>query len=252
MNNVFSLTNDGEPLNLLSKIKKTISFLKGKKTLVLGFSNRWKHPDKKRDIPKTEKIGRFIAEKIGNSQYMDVFNLKIYPCEANISGKDGNSCGVKGSLLKDKDKNPTGYHRCWASINHKDDELWKVSKAIFESEAIVFITPVRWGQACATYQNLMERLSWIQNRHTSLEENNIISDKKAAFICIGHNWNGKNILNTQKDSIKYYGFDLAEEACWYYQWTSDPVEETLEGYKQDAVDFDKKFTQLTIKNTDGK
>ena len=40
--------------------------------------------------------------------------------------------------LKDKDKNPTGYHRCWASINHEDDELWKVSKEIFESDIVRF------------------------------------------------------------------------------------------------------------------
>lgn len=251
MDNIFSLNKVSSSKNLVQNIKSTIDFLKGKKTLVLGFSNRWQHPDKKKDVPKSEQIGRIIVSKVGPSaEYMDVFKLKIYPCEGNISSVNGNNCGVKKSVLKDKDKNPSGNHRCWASLNNKDDELWKVSKAIFDSDVVLFITPVRWGQACATYQKLIERLSWIENRHRTLGEENIIKGKAAGFICIGHNWNGKNVLDTQRQVLEFYGFDVNDAICWNYQWTQDVNDELLIDYKKDAEDFADKIVELTVKKTE--
>jgi hypothetical protein len=46
------------------------------------------------------------------------------------------SVGLKKLYLKDKEKNPSGYHRCWASIHNEDDELWKISKELFESDCV--------------------------------------------------------------------------------------------------------------------
>jgi hypothetical protein len=117
--------------------------------------------------------GRFFSPRI---TLIDVPELKIFPCEGNISRKDGNSCGLLKSKLKDKDKNPSGEHRCWASLNNKTDELWKISKELFESDVVIFFSSVRWGQANMYYQNLIERLSWIENRHTTLGESNIVKD----------------------------------------------------------------------------
>jgi multimeric flavodoxin WrbA len=93
---------------------------------------------------------------------LDVAKLKIYTCEGNISGKRGNNCGVPEAKLRDHGKNPTGQHRCWASINNKDDQLYKVSRELFKSQAVVFFVSVRWGQTNSLYQRLFERLSWIE------------------------------------------------------------------------------------------
>ena len=95
---------------------------------------------------------------------LDVARLKIHTCEGNISGKRGNHCGTLEAKLHDPGKNPTGHHRCWASINNKDDQLYKVSRELFRSQAVVFFVSVRWGQANSLYQRLFERLSWIENR----------------------------------------------------------------------------------------
>ena len=48
------------------------------------------------------------------------------------------NCGVAEAKLRDHAKNPTGQHRCWASINNKDDQLYKVSRELFQSQAVVF------------------------------------------------------------------------------------------------------------------
>lgn len=251
MQNIFNLIKEAQSADLEKMVSSSVAFLKGKKTLVLGFSNRWQGEGSKKDISKTETLGRHLAESGGEgSSFLDAFKLKIYSCEANISRSDGNSCGVKDSALKDKDKNPSGNHRCWASINNKDDELWKISKAIFEADVVIFVTPVRWGQACATYQKLIERLSWLENRHTTLGEDNILKNKQAGFVCLGHNWNGSEVLKTQKQVLSFFGFDVVDDLCWNWQWTSDPKDESQKGYKEDYKDFKNNLVKITVKQTE--
>ena len=115
---VYSLDN-------AKKYKKTIDYLRTKnKVLLLTTSNRWSgHKD---DIAKSTQIAFKIQELLGKEKVtlIDTTKLNIFPCEGNVSSKWGNHCGTKDASLKDKDKNPTGDHRCWASINNKSDELW--------------------------------------------------------------------------------------------------------------------------------
>ena len=87
-----------------------------KKVLFLTTSNRW---EGSKEIPKSTILAKDIAQAIEETSdcevtVLEIPKLKIYPCEGNVSGMDGNSCGVKDSILKDKTKNPTGNHRCWA------------------------------------------------------------------------------------------------------------------------------------------
>jgi multimeric flavodoxin WrbA len=163
--------------------------------------------------------------------YIDITELKILPCEGNVSRADGNSCGLLKATLKDKKKNPTGHHRCWVNINEPSDELWKVSRELFESDAVLFFSSVRWGQANMYYQNLMERLTWIQNRHTTLGESNLIKDIESGFICVGQNWNGENVTETQKESHEYYGFKPNNKLYWNWQYTKNMHDETQKSYK---------------------
>ena len=124
------------------KLVKTIKFLKGKeKVLFLTTSNRGEWAIKElKEEPKSTKLAKLVQNHIGTDKctLIEVPNLKIYPCEGNVSHVDGNSCGVLKAKLEDKKKNPTGNHRCWASFNNSDDELWKISKVLFESDAIIF------------------------------------------------------------------------------------------------------------------
>ena len=76
------------------------------------------------DIPKSKAIAMYLDDELGNtSTLLDVSELNIVPCEGNVSRKDGNSCGLLKAKLKDKDKNPTGHHRCWASIKQPELRL---------------------------------------------------------------------------------------------------------------------------------
>jgi len=214
-------------------IEKTLDILKKKKkVLLLSCSNRYNWDDKNIDIPKSKMIAMYLKDQLGDKAVLiDVPELKILPCEGNVSRKDGNSCGLLKSKLKDKDKNPSGNHRCWASINNKSDELWKISKELFESDSVIFFSSVRWGQTNMYYQNLIERLTWIENRHTNLGESNLVKDIESGFICVGQNWNGENVTEIQKEVHKFYGFKPNDKFYWNWQYTKNVNDETQKSYK---------------------
>ena len=115
----------------LKVLKNTIKELgKYKKVLLLTCSNRGEEVSKTQ-LPKSSILARVIHNNLDNSTIIDVTKLKIYPCEGNVSRMEGNVCGIKEALLDDPEKNPSGYHRCWASVHNPDDELWKISKKLF-------------------------------------------------------------------------------------------------------------------------
>ena len=214
------------------QVQELIEYLSGKKkVLFLTTSNRW---EGSKEIPKSTLLAMDIKSKLEESTevaLLEIPKLKIFPCEGNVSGVEGNNCGIKDALLKDDEKDPSGNHRCWASLNNKEDELWKVSKELFESDAVLFFSSVRWGQANMYYQNLIERLNWIENRHTTLGESNIVKDIETGFICVGQNWNGENVTETQKEVHRFYGFKPNDELYWNWQYTKNANDETQKSYK---------------------
>ena len=105
----------------------------------------------------------------------------------------------------------------------------------------MFFVSVRWGQTNAVYQVLIERLNWIENRHTTLEENNIVEGKVAGIVVIGQNWNGVNVVDTQKKVLDFYGFEVPKELSFNWQYTQDIADETQKSYKAAPVAFEKTF-----------
>jgi len=234
------IVNTNNPEVYQEKVSRVIEHLKKKKkVLFLTTSNRWEGDKEK---PKSTILAEFIKSKVGDTvELIDVSKLNIYCCEGNVSKKDGNNCGVKEAVLKDKEKNPSGNHRCWASINNKDDELWKVSKPLFEADAVVFFISIRWGQTNSVYQRLIERLDWIENRYSTLKEDNIIKDKDVGIIAVGQNWNGANVIETQKQVLDFYGFNLVDDLCFNWQYTKDTLDESQKSYKDASKAFEKVF-----------
>jgi multimeric flavodoxin WrbA len=224
---------------------KSVSFLETKeKVLFLTTSNRGGWAVKELDEePKSTKLAKAIQSYLGKSKctLIEVPELKIYTCEGNVSHFRGNDCGIKKASLKDKEKNPSGQHRCWRSINNPDDELWKISKELFESNAVVFFGSIRWGQMNAQYQNLIERLTWLENRHSTLGESNILKDISCGIIATGQNWRGKEVIDVQKQVLEFFGFDVKPELCWNWQYTENPKDETQKSYKNSGKDFNQTF-----------
>jgi multimeric flavodoxin WrbA len=235
LNHFHALASNKKALNA------TIEYLSGKKrVLVLATSNRWEDGDYK--PAKSTQLAQFIAKNLGqNAVFMDVSKLHIETCEGNVSTNLGNRCGLKEAALKDGEKNPTGQHRCWASFNNEDDELWKISKELFQSDAILILTSVRWGQANSIYQKLIERLTWLENRHTTLGEDNIIKNIDAGVIAIGQNWNGEQVIRTEAQVLKFFGFNVPAEMTWNWQYTQDALDESQASYKAAAKEFNKTF-----------
>jgi len=220
---------------------KSVKFLETKeKVLFLTTSNRGGWAIKElNEEPKSTKLAKAIQSYLGKSKckLIGVPDLKIYTCEGNVSHNEGNSCGVIKAKLKDKDKNPSGEHRCWRSINNPDDELWKISKELFESDCVVFFGSVRWGQMNAQYQNLIERLTWLENRHTTLGEKNILKNVSCGIIAIGQNWRGNEVVEVQKQVLTFFGFDVKDELCWNWQYTTNEKDETNNSYKKSGKKF---------------
>lgn len=227
------------------KFVKTVKFLEKKeKVLFITTSNRgeWAMKELKEE-PKSTKLAKAIQSYLGKSKctLFETIKLEIHHCEGNVSHFEGNSCGVKKSSLKDKDKNPTGNHRCWRSINNPTDELWKITKELFECDAVVFFGSIRWGQMNAQYQNLIERLTWLENRHSTLGESNILKDISCGVIATGQNWNGKEVIDTQKQVLSFFGFDVKDELSWNWQFTQNPKDETQKSYKESGKEFNDTF-----------
>lgn len=220
------------------KLKRLIESLKTKKkVLLLTTSNRWS-----KDIPKSSLLAMQVKDELGaKAVLIDVGKLKIYPCEGNVSNSIGNNCGVKGSLLKDKRKNPSMCHRCWASLNNSDDELWKISKKLLNSDDVIFFGSVRWGQMNAEYQKLIERLTWLENRHVSLGEENILKNIEAGLICVGHNWNAWLVKLVQRKVLDFFGFKTPRKYFITWQYTLNPYKESLDSYKKAKPKFLKDF-----------
>jgi multimeric flavodoxin WrbA len=223
----------------LNSVDRLLAHIKGKRVLIITTSTRWEGDKEK---PKSTLLAEDIAKRhVGSVEIVNAAQLHIYQCEGNVSRSEGNNCGILDSALKDSDKNPTGHHRCWASINHSDDELWKISRPLFEADVILFFVSVRWGSANAIYQKVIERLNWLENRHTTLQENNIIANKEAGIIAIGHNWNGGNVVELQKQVLNFYGFQVPNDLSFHWQWTSDSTDESQKGYKSETGAFKRFF-----------
>src|SRR3989344_3793101 len=224
------------------KLDATIAYLCTKKrVLFLTTSNRWQGD---KEIPKSTRIALALKRKLGQKvTHIDIPVLNIAPCEGNVSRGAGNNCGPLAARLLDKQKNPTGHHRCWASINNKQDELWKVSKALFQSDCVVFFGSVRWGQMNSFYQKLIERLTWLENRRHTLGEKNLLKNIGAGVIVTGQNWNGKEVVKTQKKVLSYFGFQVVNELCWNWQFTKDARDESMNSYKLAAKKFEKEVLE---------
>ena len=220
---------------------KSVAFLETKKrVLFLTTSNRgeWAMKELKEE-PKSTILAKAVQKYLGESKctLIEVPKLKIYPCEGNVSHVDGNSCGVPKAKLKDKEKNPTGNHRCWRSVNNSDDQLWKISKELFESDAVMFWGSIRWGQMNSEYQKLIERLTWLENRHSTYKESNILKDISAGIVAIGQNWRGKEVVDIQKQVLEFFGFDVKPELCWNWQYTENKLDESQKSYKASDKSF---------------
>jgi hypothetical protein len=195
------------------------------------------------DVPKTTQLALHVLDHLKRTKkrvtLLDVAKLKIHTCEGNVSGGKGNRCGLLEAKLRDRSKNPTGHHRCWASINNKDDQLYVISRELFRSQAVVFFVSVRWGQTNSVYQRLFERLTWIENRFTTLGESPIPQLKKleAGIVIFGQNWNDAGVLKIQRQNFKWFGWKTPAPLSFYWQFTRDADDESAESYLGAIAEF---------------
>jgi len=228
--------------SLVDSCSRLIRYLeKRNDVLLLTTSTRFrKHAF---DVPKSSQLALRIRDRLRQSKkrvtLLDIPKLTIHTCEGNISAKKGNNCGVREAKLPSRSRNPTGQHRCWASINNEDDQLWMVSRELFRSRVVVFFVSVRWGQTNSVYQRLFERLSWIENRFTTLGEKPIPQLKKleAGMVLFGQNWNDAQVLKTQRQNFRWFGWKTPPPLSFYWQYTRNASDESPESYMGAIEEF---------------
>jgi multimeric flavodoxin WrbA len=213
-----------------------------KKVLFITTSNRGEYVEKTygekaKSTLLAEHLGYLLKNKGADVEIIDASKLKIYNCLGCVSEKKGNMCGNPKSKVKDKEKNPTGHLKCWASHDFKDDQLWKIAKSIYESDSVIFFSSVRWGTPNSIYQKLIERLTWIENRHATLGESNVVENIQSGFICVGQNWKGMDVVDTQKRVHTFYGFKTNDTFYWNWQYTNNTNDETQESYEESDKQF---------------
>jgi multimeric flavodoxin WrbA len=227
----------------MDKLKRLYNYIKKnkrKKVLFLTTSNRW-IGDK--ELPKSSIIADELVKKLGqeNIELINVAKLKIFSCEGNVSTKRGNTCGLKEAKLSDKEKNPTGHIRCWAALNNKSDEMYVVANAIFEADIVIFFGSIRWGKMNAIYTSLIERLTWLENRHTTLGESNLLKNKEVGVVAVGHNWNGEESVKLEKEVLAFFGFKTPNQLSFNWQFLKNANDESKDGYLEEFGEFLKEF-----------
>jgi multimeric flavodoxin WrbA len=227
---------------LLDPCNRLLRYLESKND-ILFLTTSTRFSEHSWDVPKTTQLANrlkaILSAQKKRLSLLDVSQLLIYDCEGNISGRRGNDCGVKTAKLRDLRKNPTGHHRCWASINNPDDQLYRVSRALFNARAVVFFVSVRWGQTNGVYQRLFERLSWIENRVSSLHEAPIpqLTKLEAGMVLFGQNWNNEQVLHTQTQNFKWFGWKTPAALSFNWQYTDDMHDESPDSYRNAADEF---------------
>src|SRR5262245_50914043 len=123
-------------MGLAESTARLLRYLEAKDDILL-LTTSSRYQEEAGDIPKTTEFAMRVQARLEGSgkrvTLLDVTKLKIYICEGNISSRRGNNCGVPEAKLDDPVRNPTGHHRCWASLNNPDDQLHEVSRALFKS-----------------------------------------------------------------------------------------------------------------------
>jgi multimeric flavodoxin WrbA len=216
-----------------------------KRVLFVTTSNRGEYISSKGEKPKSTRLAEhfsdLLKEKGVEVVTLDAAKLKIHNCLGCVSELKGNMCGSPKAKLKDEKKNPHGHLKCWASVDYKDDELWKIANEIYESDAIIFFASNRWGNPNAIYQKLIERLDWIESSYTTYNGPNTIKNKKAGMILLGQNWRVQESLEVQQQVLEFFGFQTPEELFMGWQFTRDVMDEEQKSYQEAQNTFEQSW-----------
>jgi hypothetical protein len=90
------------------------------------------------------------------------------------------------------------------------------------------------------YQKLIERLTRIENRHSTLGEDNIVKNIEAGIIVIGHNWNNEAVVSTQKNVLEMFGFQVPKQISRGRSFTN-MNDESQKSYQAAIEQFEKDF-----------
>lgn len=215
----------------------------GKRVLFITTSNRGQYISSKGEKPKSTRLAEhfsdLLKEKGVEVVLMDAAKLKIHNCLGCVSELKGNMCGSPDSKLKDKEKNPHGHLKCWASMDYKDDEIWKIANEIYTCDAVIFFASNRWGNPNAIYQKLIERLDWIESSHSTYNGPNTIKNMKAGMVLLGQNWRVQESLEVQQQVLNFFGWETPNELFMGWQFTRDTDDEELKSYQEAPNAFEQ-------------
>jgi N6-adenosine-specific RNA methylase IME4 len=68
-----------------------------------------------------------------------------------------------------------------------------------------------------------------------------VENISTGIILTGQNWNGENVIETQKQVLKFYGFDVQNDICWNWQYTNNANDESKDSYKHAIKEFNEEL-----------
>jgi multimeric flavodoxin WrbA len=122
-----------------------------------------------------------------------------------------------------------GPYRCWAHHNSKEnpeeyggvDEMPVIYDAIESSDAVIFLTSVRWGSHSALMQKIIERMNTLENRTSVYGEPNFFAGKRCGVVVTGQHWKSQDVSSHLITVFNLMGFSTNSQSTLSWQSTYD-------------------------------
>ncbi|MBI4360682.1 flavodoxin family protein [Candidatus Micrarchaeota archaeon] len=155
----------------------------------------------------SKKILSEVMDKLGalgaETSLIDAKTLNIYEC-AGYYSRGQTEC----------------IFPCKTSIARQDDAMKNVYRALLENDVVIWATPVRWGMYSALFKKIIERMNCIENMQ-SVFGVNLIQDKVAGFVVIGHEDGAQNTAGLMAITMSNMGWTIPKHCMCYYTGPSD-------------------------------
>lgn len=128
-----------------------------------------------------------------------------------------------------------GKYRCWAHKNSLDspeeyggvDEMPIIYDAIESSDAVIFLTSVRWGNHSALLQKIIERMNTLENRTSVYGEPNFFANKRCGVVVTGQHWKSQEVASHLISVFCLMGFEVNDLSTLSWQSTFDMNKEQI-------------------------
>jgi len=132
--------------------------------------------------------------------------LKLRPCEHHYS--------INAKMC---------VHPCLITQTDLQDEMKKIYDAIIESDAVIFSTPIYWGNQSQLMQLIIERLNSLENEN-SVHGRIVVKNKIGGLMILGHEDGYQHVAGNLMNFLTAMGLIMPPQC--YAAWVGESNENT--------------------------